>query len=267
MSPTISRAAWSGTAFRSACISRTSTIDASSTTSRSQSMGRSASRRKPPEAGSTSSSRWMVRASNPDASVMRRAALPVGAQRTRPAPLAARMRRMALTMVVLPTPGPPVTTSTLEARARRTAALWLGARESPVRSSIQGRALSGSIRGQGRGPAAMRSRRPAMPRSAPNRPARKTQGVSPTRSATTLPSASSSSTAARTRSSGASSSDAASGSSSPAGRPQWPSSMASVSAWPTPARMRTAAVFSMPSRMAMASAVLKPMPRMSRASR
>ncbi len=34
-----------------------------------------------------------------------------------------------------------------------------------------------------------------------------------------------------------------------------------------PARTRIIAVFSMPSRAAMASAVLKPMPRMSRASR
>ena len=57
------------------------------------------------------------------------------------------------------------------------------------------------------------------------------------------------------------------GSSSSAGRPQWPSSMASVSAWATPARIRIMAVFPMPSRIAMPSAVLKPMPRMSRASR
>ena len=35
---------------------------------------------------------------------------------------------MALTMVVLPTPGPPVITVTLDISARRTAATWLAAR-------------------------------------------------------------------------------------------------------------------------------------------
>src|SRR6516162_7183812 len=37
-------------------------------------------------------------------------------------PFAARMRRIALTMVVLPTPGPPVMTSTLDISASRIAA-------------------------------------------------------------------------------------------------------------------------------------------------
>src|SRR5262245_34260978 len=53
----------------------------------------------------------MVLASKPVASVMRFAARPVGAHSRRPVPFAARMRRIALTMVVLPTPGPPVMTS------------------------------------------------------------------------------------------------------------------------------------------------------------
>jgi hypothetical protein len=48
--------------------------------------------------------------------------------------------------------------------------------------------------------------------------------------------------------------------------PQCPSSIASVSAYEMPARTRIMAVFSTPSFMAIASAVLKPMPRMSRAS-
>src|SRR5262245_7967095 len=60
MSPTIRRAALSGTAFIRACISRTSTMDVSSTTSRSQSSGLSSPRLKPPPLGSTSSNRWMV---------------------------------------------------------------------------------------------------------------------------------------------------------------------------------------------------------------
>jgi hypothetical protein len=45
--------------------------------------------------------------SNPVASFMRLAARPVGAQSMSPTPFAERMRRMALTRVVLPTPGPP----------------------------------------------------------------------------------------------------------------------------------------------------------------
>src|SRR6516165_1107059 len=74
MSPTISNAAWSGTALISACISGTSTMEVSSTTNRSQSSRLSMFRLNPPPFGSTSSSRWMVLASNPVASVMRLAA-------------------------------------------------------------------------------------------------------------------------------------------------------------------------------------------------
>ena len=54
---------------------------------------------------------------------------------------------MALTRVVLPTPGPPVITSTLEVSASATADLRLWAKTSPVRCSIQGIAFSGSIQG------------------------------------------------------------------------------------------------------------------------
>ena len=82
---------------------------------------------------------------------------------------------MELTSVVLPTPGPPVMTSTLEASARRTASRWLSARVRPVFSSTQGIALSASIAGQGGAPAAKRSSRSAISRSARCRPARKTQ--------------------------------------------------------------------------------------------
>src|SRR5262245_187362 len=149
MSPTIKRAALSGTAFKSACISMTSTMEASSTTSRSQSSGLSSPRLKPPPLGSTSSSRWMVLASNPVASVMRLAARPVGAQSKSLTPLAARMRRIALTMVVLPTPGPPVMTRALDISASRIAATWLSARIIPMRFSTHGNAFSGSIHGQG----------------------------------------------------------------------------------------------------------------------
>ena len=245
----------------------TSTIEVSSTTRRPQSSGFSRSRLNPPVRGSTSSRRWTVFASKPVASLIRFAARPVGAHSSMSTPLAHRMRRIALTSVVLPTPGPPVITETFEASAVRTASAWPGARASPVLRSTQGSALSGSIRGHEGSPAAMSSMRPAIERSARCRPPRKMQGVSSTVSATTAPSASSRSSAVRISPAGTSSSFAASGPSSSSGRAQWPSSIASASAWPMPARTRTIAVFSMPSFMAIASAVTKPMPRMSRASR
>jgi hypothetical protein len=50
--------------------------------------------------------------------------------------LAARIRKVELTEVVLQIPGPPVITSTLDISASRTAACWL---------SEKGRALSASI--------------------------------------------------------------------------------------------------------------------------
>ena len=230
MSPTIKTAALSGTAFMSACISMTSTMEVSSTTSRSQSSGLSSPRLKPPPLGSTSSSRWMVLASKPVASVMRLAARPVGAHSRSLTPFAASMRRMALTIVVLPTPGPPVMTSTLDINASRIAATWLSARASPIRSATHGNALSGSIQGQGSVPFASRISRSAMARSARCRPARNTQGVSPTLSAMTVPSVSSRSSAVRTSSTGTSRSFSASGTNSSVGKPQWPSSIASVSA-------------------------------------
>ena len=65
----------------------------------------------------------MVLASNPVASVIRLAARPVGAQSSKLTPLAKRMRRMALTVVVLPTPGPPVMTNAFDCRANRMAAI------------------------------------------------------------------------------------------------------------------------------------------------
>jgi hypothetical protein len=76
------------------------------------------------------------------------------------------IRRIALTIVVLPTPGPPVMTSTLAIRARRIAAIWLSARARPIRFSTHGRALSGSIQGHGSVPFASRVRRSAIVRSA-----------------------------------------------------------------------------------------------------
>ena len=104
----------------------------------------------------------MVLASNPVASVIRLAARPVGAQSSRFTPLAARMRRMALTMVVLPTPGPPVITRTFDSRASRMAAIWLSASDRPVLRSIHGSALSGSMDDQGSVPSTKRRSRSAI---------------------------------------------------------------------------------------------------------
>ena len=88
----------------------------------------------------------MVLASNPVASVMRFAARPVGAQSSRLTfPLPTESRRIELTMVVLPTPGPPVMTRTFDIRASRIAVIWLSASDRPVFCSIQGNAFSGSI--------------------------------------------------------------------------------------------------------------------------
>jgi len=69
-------------------------------------------------------------------------------------------------MVVFPTPGPPVMTSTLLISASRMAATWLSASAKPMRFSTHGKALSGSIQGQGSGPFANRVSRSAMVRSA-----------------------------------------------------------------------------------------------------
>ena len=59
----------------------------------------------------------------PVASFIRLAARPVGAQSNSRTPLAARILRIELTIVVLPTPGPPVITSAFAISAKRIAAL------------------------------------------------------------------------------------------------------------------------------------------------
>ncbi len=50
-------------------------------------------------------------------------------------------------IVVLPTPGPPVITSSFAATARPTAWRWLSASVMPIRRSTQGMAFSASIAG------------------------------------------------------------------------------------------------------------------------
>src|SRR3989442_893107 len=84
-----------------------------------------------------------------DPALGRLAARRVGAQSAIATLFARRILRMELTRVVLPTPGPPVITSTLETRATRTASRWQSASASFVRCSTQGIALLASINGQG----------------------------------------------------------------------------------------------------------------------
>jgi hypothetical protein len=155
-----------GSARRTARINGTSTIDVSSTTSRSQSRGSSSLRRKLPVLGSVSSRRWMVFASRPVLSDRRLAARPVGAQSAIVTALAVRIFSSELTSVVFPTPGPPVMTITLETSATRSAAFWLSASANFVLRSTQGIALSTATAGQGGFPRASVLSLSAISRSA-----------------------------------------------------------------------------------------------------
>ena len=83
----------------------------SSTITTSASSGLSSSRAKPCCSPLYSSSRWMVRAGQPVASLMRLAARPVGAHSST-SPSWRSRRMMTLMEVVLPVPGPPVITQT-----------------------------------------------------------------------------------------------------------------------------------------------------------
>ena len=118
---------------------------------------------------------------------------------------------MALTRVVLPTPGPPVITSTLERSASRTASRWLvGQADAGPRLDPGDRLVGIDRAARAGGPRPARSSRSAMPRSARYSPARNTQARPSTVSATTAPSASSSASAASDHLGGISSSSAAS---------------------------------------------------------
>src|SRR6266481_198841 len=101
------------------------------------------------DVGSNSRRRWIVFASSPVVSVRRLAARPVGAQSNTSIFLAWRICRILVTIVVLPTPGPPVITVTLLPRAIVTASRWEGDKVQLVRCSPQGIAFAGSITPQG----------------------------------------------------------------------------------------------------------------------
>jgi len=122
-------------------------MDVSSTTRRPQASGLDSFRVNRPVPGSISSRRWMVFASKPVVSVSRFAARPVGAQSRHFTPFARRIIRIEFTSVVLPTPGPPVITTTRLDRTVFSASRWVGASALPVRRSHHASALSKSIGG------------------------------------------------------------------------------------------------------------------------
>ena len=71
--------------------------------------------------------RWMVWASREHSSPSRLAARPVGAMSMEAQPIRSRAARMARTEVVLPVPGPPVSSTTPCRAASSTACRWAGA--------------------------------------------------------------------------------------------------------------------------------------------
>ncbi len=75
------------------------------------------------------------------------AARPVGAHSRHFTFFARKIIRMELTSVVLPTPGPPVITTTRLARTVFSVSRWLGASVLPVRFSHHATAFSNSIGG------------------------------------------------------------------------------------------------------------------------
>lgn len=156
-SPTRRTAALSGMARSNCDIKATSTIETSSTMTTSARSGFVCVCTKPIEVRSNSNNRWMVLASRPVVSVRRFAARPVGAHSRTSIFLAWRICRILVTMVVLPTPGPPVITMTLLPRTMATASRCEGESVRPVLCSTQGRAFTGSIQPQGGPP--LRSRR------------------------------------------------------------------------------------------------------------
>src|ERR1019366_8327010 len=101
-----------------------------------------------PVPGSISSRRWIVFASVPVVSVSLFAARPVGAHSRHFTFFALRIVKIELTKVVLPTPGPPVITTTRFSRTVFSASRWLGASVLPVLCWHQVTAFSKSIGGE-----------------------------------------------------------------------------------------------------------------------
>ena len=139
-SPTSTRRQPGRSAASSARISERSTIEVSSTMSASASSGSFS-----PLVNVTSpvwslkvmpSMRWMVCASRSHSSPMRLAARPVGAASRTFNPMRSKSATMARTLVVLPVPGPPVSSSNSSFAASSTARRWSGAYCTPCSRSI-----------------------------------------------------------------------------------------------------------------------------------
>ena len=110
--------------FSSASKRKISTIENSSTITASHASG------SPSETAAAPpilQARWTVLASLPVASLMRFAARPVGAISVTFFPIWSNTSRIHFIIVVLPVPGPPVTSATPDVIAALTASRWLGA--------------------------------------------------------------------------------------------------------------------------------------------
>ena len=152
ISPTSKIAAAFGTAATRACIKGASTIEVSSTITKSHSRGLVSLNLNRPFLGSMARSRWIVSAGMPVASLSFFAALPVGAQSKIRVPSADKIFRTEFKIVVLPTPGPPVITKNFDSIASRTASAWLSENSMPAFVSAHGNALRWSIFRQGVAP-------------------------------------------------------------------------------------------------------------------
>ena len=125
----------SPTARSSVTSSSRLAIDVSSTTSRSASI----SSRVGPSPGIQPSAEWIVDASIPVDSAIRRAARPVGATSAIEALCALAAAQISRIVAVLPVPGPPVTIESRAPNAASTAAHCSGA---GIRSSVGGAGAS-----------------------------------------------------------------------------------------------------------------------------
>ena len=126
-------------AFRRDCIRLISTIDISSIITTSVSSGLLSFRSNPTAPSIppfNSSIRCMVLASYPVISLIRFAALPVGAARKMSRPSSSKYLIILLIVVVLPVPGPPVITKSPFLTASETASFWCSSSSMPVCFSI-----------------------------------------------------------------------------------------------------------------------------------
>ena len=105
---------------------------------------------------------------------------------------------MPRTSVVLPVPGPPVTTRRRLRTASAIASRWVGANATPSAASLSARAASAGGTGQDGGPRSKARTRSAISRSARSNSARMTSGPDSVRCRATRPAAHSRSTAAVT---------------------------------------------------------------------